>query len=116
MNIGYNFVSQGFEFTKSVLLLFLPIILFPYTFSHAYYAKLIYYSRIMPKLFLAHKVSPIVLKHDRYRNNIFWRHMPKTKFCKSENTLSAATEEGWTSKMSVKALAKVGTSIILTCL
>jgi len=40
--------------------------------------KLIYYSRIMPKLFLAHQVSPTVLKHDRYRNNIFRRHVAKT--------------------------------------
>jgi len=29
------------------------------------------------------------------------------EICKSENTLSAATEDGWISKMSVKALAQV---------
>ena len=33
------FVSQAFEFTKPVLLLFLPTILFPYTFNHAYYGS-----------------------------------------------------------------------------
>jgi len=31
-DIGCNLFSQGFEFTKPVLLLFLPIILFLYTF------------------------------------------------------------------------------------
>jgi len=64
-DIGYNnFVSQGFEFTNPVLLLFLPIILFPYSYflvMPIMLLKLIYYSRIMPKLFLAHKVSPFPL-------------------------------------------------------
>ena len=74
-DIGYNnFVSQGFEFTKPVLLLFCLLFYSHIVFSYAYYASEVnpLFSNYAQIAFGSKSISfPIVLKHDRNTNNIF---------------------------------------------